>query len=716
MTKPRAPQIPRENRPWWEKRRVGITPPAVGLLTCTCAWSSFLLTPAQTALTVVLVVIAVGVAADVRWGRKSDRPMRNFVWAVLVVFAVFVVMVRNQMVEMRWVFIILAACVLGLGGFWWFDNYNRHRVKIERDMERWPLLRQRLGLPMAVKRSAVQITETGRRWLFRWEPGTFTRGQLISMGKQLESAFEIPDGKIRFEDVMVGTNLRDSNAMYVTENTESAILKAPVTFHEPTMRKFTDEMFIGLREDGTEHMIVWYQSNFGGMHTLAGGCTGSGKSGLYHLVLAESAYCPDLVRWGIDAKGGMALRPWASLFDWMVDDIDTDETFQMLAALEKVLKARARYSAERGWQTWKPDSEHPILMLVVDEAAEVFGSGNYDISSLSETIGRMGRAAGVILLVATQHPTIDALGSTQLTKNLRRRFCFAVEDMHGQTTIVPKSAGVFDASDIPIGPDFVGTYYSSEGGLINNISGRVRYVTEHDIYRLIMAIGNDELLAVPGLDELSENAATEGSTDADGKSWYAERRIWTVDDAITPEDWPADEAIEPRIEHDPPLIPAQGSAAEPLVPAQADGARPDLRVVAGMGVPSAFAPHMPPAAREALTGTDGPFTTPKGAPPMTAQSISEVVTPQSPEEQAELDRALADYAARLAGETISAERAQGLLDEMLSKVGPGGISIAEMRKVLPRSSSWYGEQLSLRIESASVVKVSTGRYRAASRP
>lgn len=101
---------------------------------------------------------------------------------------------------------------------------------------------------------------------------------------------------------------------------------------------------------------------------------------------------------------------------------------------------------------------------------------------------------------------------------------------------------------------------------------------------------------------------------------------------------------------------------------------------------------------------------------MTAQSISEVVTPQSPEEQAELDRALADYAARLAGETISAERAQGLLDEMLSKVGPGGISIAEMRKVLPRSSSWYGEQLSLRIESASVVKVSTGRYRAASRP
>ena len=43
-----------------------------------------------------------------------------------------------------------------------------------------------------------------------------------------------------------------------------------------------------------------------------GGIAGSGKSGVLNVILGNLAACPDVVLWGIDLKGGMELRPWAS--------------------------------------------------------------------------------------------------------------------------------------------------------------------------------------------------------------------------------------------------------------------------------------------------------------------------------------------------------------------------------------------------------------------
>ena len=49
-------------------------------------------------------------------------------------------------------------------------------------------------------------------------------------------------------------------------------------------------------------------------HALIGGTTGAGKSGIVNVILAHLVACRDVVIWGVDMKGGMELRPWASCF------------------------------------------------------------------------------------------------------------------------------------------------------------------------------------------------------------------------------------------------------------------------------------------------------------------------------------------------------------------------------------------------------------------
>jgi S-DNA-T family DNA segregation ATPase FtsK/SpoIIIE len=706
--------------PWWWRRRVGLTPFYFGVLSAVCAGGSWALSVGQT----VLVLLAIGAVAaggaQKKWGgRKKDRAQRNFVWAVIACFVGFVLAVRTETLGGGWIFVAALVGIFGLGAFWWADNSNIHRVKVERDQERWPVMAKAISMPK-VRRGPEKKTETGRRWTFYWDPGDYTLQAFKANARTLESVLKIPENRIRFENVYEGPGMKNPNAIIVTENTESKNLKAPVPFSGPTMRKITDPMYIGNREDGTKHEVTWYDEEMGGMHTLAAGSTGSGKSGLYNLVMAESAYCPDVVRWGIDAKGGMALRPWAPLFDWMVTDVDSGEMYWMLHALLHVLKKRSEYAAAQGWSCWQPSKDHPVLIMVVDEAAEVFGIEAFDMNSLSASIARMGRAAGVLLLIATQHPTNDAIGSTQLTKNLRRRFCFSVEDEQAQRVVIPKSHGRFDASDIPIGKDFAGTYYSSEGGLINDLSGRVRFVTQFQIYELMLEVSAPgSPVAVRDLDQMSQDAAMEGSKEVDEDTeicHYAERKVWTINDIKPPKGWAEAHGASDGA---PPLT-SDGAPA----PVHGAPAAPDDEPVqfAAMGVPGGAGPDDPgavvhpptapvqPAPTRTYVGDDyaddDPIPWTKEDPPM---NLDQMVQPTSAAERADLDAAIAAYVAANAETNVSAERAQELLDEMLDAAGPNGLAIADMKKGLGRSSSWYSDHLAKRIHAGTVAKAGT-RY------
>lgn len=92
--------------------------------------------------------------------------------------------------------------------------------------------------------------------------------------------------------------------------------------------------------------------------------------------------------------------------------------------------------------------------------------------------------------------------------------------------------------------------------------------------------------------------------------------------------------------------------------------------------------------------------------------LETMVAPRTDAERAALAAAAAQYAAQFAEENVTPEQAQILLDKLLDGAGPEGIAIAEMRKTLPRSSTWYSDELAKRMKASppTVARVANGRY------
>jgi hypothetical protein len=212
--------------------------------------------------------------------------------------------------------------------------------------------------------------------------------------------------------------------------------------------------------------------------------------------------------------------------------------------------------------------------------------------------------------------------------------------------------------------------------------------------------------------------AIEATYDPDtNESVYETRKIWTADDIMVPEDWQGplpegftgvwsegtegqddvagDETFDPTVlggERTPVHVPAQGGAPAPNVPGM-------------FGAP-------PQSMNKAVPGQPGDDDEEEISDMDTTIDLNAMVTPQSPGEQADLDQALAAWAAEYSERNLSPEQADHMLDELLFAAPSEGITIADMRKVLGRSPSWYDGKLRARMRDGRVKKLRTGRYAA----
>lgn len=202
-----------------------------------------------------------------------------------------------------------------------------------------------------------------------------------------------------------------------------AELPAHIRQWAPGGRTVHDLIPLGIREDGEPYGLpVWTRSH-GAFHILVAGTTGSGKTNTINDILAGLAACGDGLTWYIEvAKKGKAAAPWLPVLDWVAPDLDEAE--RMLAAGVAAIETR---SAELGRRAvagdsedkWIPTPEEPLITIVVDEAAWVFGPAT-GISKVAEqsarcveyakAIAQTGRELGVNLIVATQRPSVPTMG------------------------------------------------------------------------------------------------------------------------------------------------------------------------------------------------------------------------------------------------------------------------------------------------------------------
>jgi len=166
---------------------------------------------------------------------------------------------------------------------------------------------------------------------------------------------------------------------------------------------------VGLDEDGNSVAVSLPEHN-----VLLGGEPGAGKSAALSLLVAAAALDPTVTLWLLDGKR-VELAAWDHCAMRLVGP-DLSEAIEVLDHLRAEMQLR--YAQILAWRRRKvsPDDGLGLHVVVIDELALYLASGDRKVrdrfaESLRDLIAR-GRAAGVIVLAATQKPSSDVVPTT----------------------------------------------------------------------------------------------------------------------------------------------------------------------------------------------------------------------------------------------------------------------------------------------------------------
>ncbi|MEK7807884.1 MAG: FtsK/SpoIIIE domain-containing protein [Chloroflexota bacterium] len=192
------------------------------------------------------------------------------------------------------------------------------------------------------------------------------------------------------------------------------------------------------------NMIFSAKAGGDGVHGMAAGTTGSGKSELIQTLISAMAikYDPRIVNFVlVDYKGGPTVEPFRKLPHCvdLATNLQGNAVERIFIAINAEMNRRSEILAKAGVAdlveyrkkvipTLKPGSPFPDtfphLFIIVDEFAEMI-TQNPDYKAKFESITRLGRSFGVSLILATQRPS--GAVTDQMRANMKFRICLRVE-------------------------------------------------------------------------------------------------------------------------------------------------------------------------------------------------------------------------------------------------------------------------------------------------
>jgi S-DNA-T family DNA segregation ATPase FtsK/SpoIIIE len=180
-------------------------------------------------------------------------------------------------------------------------------------------------------------------------------------------------------------------------------------------------------------------------HLLIAGSTGSGKSVCINSIIAciimhSSPWETRMLL--IDPKR-VELTPFNGIPHLLAPVVvEVEVAVQMLKGMILEMLRRYRVLEEagarniEGYNRSRPPQERmPLIVIAVDELADLMMSAPYDIERSIIRLAQLGRATGIHLVVATQRPSVDVV--TGLIKaNFPSRISFAVASQVDSRTIL----------------------------------------------------------------------------------------------------------------------------------------------------------------------------------------------------------------------------------------------------------------------------------------
>jgi S-DNA-T family DNA segregation ATPase FtsK/SpoIIIE len=193
---------------------------------------------------------------------------------------------------------------------------------------------------------------------------------------------------------------------------------------------------VGIGEDGPFELDIVRH----GPHGLLGGATGSGKSELLKMIVAELAarYSPDEVIIGLfDFKGGTSLQELTALPHCvgLVSDTDLHEAERALRYLRTELLRRERLLFARGAQKIEQIADElPRLIVIIDEFQILADELPDELQTVIDLTKR-GRSLGVHLLFATQSPT-SVRNYDEIKRNTHLRMTLKLLDVEDSIRLI----------------------------------------------------------------------------------------------------------------------------------------------------------------------------------------------------------------------------------------------------------------------------------------
>ncbi|MBK1785979.1 FtsK/SpoIIIE domain-containing protein [Prauserella cavernicola] len=242
-----------------------------------------------------------------------------------------------------------------------------------------------------------------------------------------------------------------------------------------------DPVHLGIFEDGHHVDIELIYRNI-----LMAGEPGAGKSVALNNVVAHGALCSDVSLWLFDGKQ-VELGLWRELSDVFVGpDIAT-----ALVRLEELqAEMNRRYDELDRVRRRKIDRKDPVdvIMLVLDElalfSATMGGKDEQEafVRLLRDLVAR-GRAAGVIVVAATQRPSADII-PTSLRDLFGYRLAFRCTTDSSSDIILGRgwATGGYNAATIAPEERGVGLLLA-EGGIPRRMKSA--YLSDDEIYALV---------------------------------------------------------------------------------------------------------------------------------------------------------------------------------------------------------------------------------------
>lgn len=188
---------------------------------------------------------------------------------------------------------------------------------------------------------------------------------------------------------------------------ERDVLGGPVRFAGQQHPSVWAPLPLGVDVDGRRAEIA-----LPGKSMLVGGLPGAGKSVAIHALVAQVAADTTAELWLVDGKGGVELGRWAPCACRLATDID--QTLEVIDDLRAELDERYQVLRRSGRSVWPPEGS--LVVLAVDELAAYTthpdrAKAAKVVAGLRDLVAR-GRAAGMVVIAATQRPSADVVPSS----------------------------------------------------------------------------------------------------------------------------------------------------------------------------------------------------------------------------------------------------------------------------------------------------------------